>query len=132
MAKQRSREEWAATIEAAVKSGLKISEFCRKNDIAVNHFYRYALLLGYTSGGKRTEKWFTTASGASEKSVPSMKDNPALVPVPVQTVRMAWESTDVSPAQSQISIFHDSFRIDIGEGFSQDTLRRVLEVVRNA
>lgn len=131
MAKHKSREAWAATIEAAIRSGLKISEYCRKNDISENHFYRYALLLGYTSGGKRTEKWSTAASGIPEKTVPSA-DAPALVPVPAQTVRMAWAPTNVPPAQPQISILHNSFRVDIADGFSQDTLRRVLEVVRNA
>lgn len=131
MAKHKSREEWTATIEAAIRSGLKISEYCRKNDIAENHFYRNALLLGYTSGGKRTEKWSAVASSVPEKTDP-LADSPALVPVPVQTVRMAWEHTEVPLAQPQISILHDSFRIEIGDGFSQDTLRRVLEVIRNA
>lgn len=131
MAKRKSREEWAETIEAAARSGLRISEFCRKNEVSTNYFYRYALLLGYTSGGKRTEKWFAAVSRTSENGALST-DVQALVPVPVQTVRMAWESTDIPPVQPQISILHDSFRIDIGDGFSQDTLRRVLEVVRNA
>lgn len=132
MARRRSKEEWAATIEAGARSGLKIAEFCRKNNIPENVFYRYALLLGYTNGGKRTEKWFSAVSGPTEKTDSSVNDDPALVPVPVQTVRMAWKSADVSPLQPQISIYHDSLRIDIGDGFSQDTLRRVLEVVRNA
>ena len=34
--------------------------------------------------------------------------------------------------QAPISILHDSFRIIVEDGFSQDTLRCVLEVMRNA
>ena len=130
MSKHRSREEWTAIIESAARSGLRVSDFCRQNNISKNLFYRNSLRLGYTSGGKRTEKWIAAVSAESECSSPS--GNPALVPVPVQTVQMAWRPNGFSYGQSQISILHDSFRIVIEDGFSQDTLRCVLEVMRDA
>ena len=130
MSKHRSREEWTAIIESAARSGLRVSDFCRQNNISKNLFYRNSLRLGYTSEGKRTEKWIAAVSAESEGS--SLSGNPALVPVPVQTVQMAWRPTGFSYGQSQISILHDSFRIVIEDGFSQDTLRCVLEVMRDA
>ena len=130
MSKHKSRDEWAAIIEAAARSGLKVSDFCRQNNISKNLFYRNSLRLGYTSEGGRTEKWFAAASAESQGS--SLSDYPALVPVPLQTVQMAWQPAGLTCRQSQISILHDSFRIVVEDGFSQDTLRGVLEVMRDA
>ena len=130
MSKHRSREEWAAIIESAARSGLKVSEFCRQNNISKNLFYRNSLRLGYTSEGGRTEKWIAAASAEFEDF--STREHSVLVPVPIQTVQMANQFAGPSYGQTQISILHGSFRIVVEDGFSQDTLRCVLEVMRNA
>lgn len=130
MSKHRSRDEWVAIIEAAARSGLKVSDFCRQNNISKNLFYRNSLRLGYTGEGGRTEKWRAAASAESQGS--SSSDYPSLVSVPLQTIQKAWQSPGFTCGQSQISIFHDSFMIVVGDGFSQDTLRGVLEVMRDA
>ena len=130
MAKHRSKLEWSEIIESAARSGLHISDFCRQNNIPKNLFYRNSLRLGYTSNGRRTQKWFSAASGGSEE--PGHADCPALVPIPAQTVQMAWRSEDVSSRQPEIAILHGSFRIIVGDSFAPDTLRRILEVMRDA
>ena len=130
MAKHRSKQEWIEIIESAARSGLHISDFCRQNDISKNLFYRNSLKLGYTGNGKRTQKWISAASGDSVEL--GHADYPALVPVPTRTVQMAWRSENVSSRQPEIAILHDSFRIIVGDNFAPDTLRRVLEVMRDA
>ncbi len=167
MSKHKSQEKWIKIIEDAARSGMRITEFCRKNGIHENVFYRNSLILGYTKNGKRTEKWTNAVSSAetekwtdevspaeaekwtdtdspaetekwtdtvapAETKAFDTSDHPSFIPVPVQTVQAAWRSSEPDARQSQISIHHDSFRIVVGEGFSQDTLRRVLEVMRDA
>ena len=130
MSKHRSKQEWIEIIESAARSGLSISDFCRQNNISKNLFYRNSLKLGYTGNGKRTQKWISAASDNSEES--GHADCHALVSVPTQTVQMAWRSEGVSSRQPEITILHDSFRIIVGDNFVPDTLRRVLEVMRDA
>ncbi len=155
MSNHKSQEKWIKIIEDAARSGMRIADFCRKNGIHENVFYRNTLILGYTKNGKRTEKWTNAVSSAeaekwtdavssseaekwtdtvapAETEKCNTSDHPSFVPVPVQTVRAAWRISEPDAGQSQIAIHHDSFRIVVGEGFSQDTLRRVLEVMRNA
>lgn len=130
MSKHRSKHEWIEIIESAARSGLRVSDFCRQNNISKNLFYRNTLRFGYTSDGRRTQKWISAASGESEE--PGQTGYPALVPVPAQTVQMAWGASGVSSRQSEIAILHDSFRIIVGDNFTPDTLRRILEVMRDA
>ena len=130
MSKHRSKQEWIEIVEFAARSGLSISDFCRQNNISKNLFYRNSLKLGYTGNGKRTQKWISAASDNSEE--PGHTDCHALVSVPTQTVQMAWRSEGVSSRQPEIAILHDSFRIIVGDNFVPDTLRRVLEVMRDA
>ena len=130
MSKHRSKQEWIEIIESAARSGLSISDFCRQNNIPKNLFYRNSLRLGYTGNGKRTQKWISAASGDPEE--PGHSDYPALVPIPTQTVQMAWRSEDVSSRQPEIAILHGSFRIIVGDSFAPDTIRRILEVMRDA
>lgn len=130
MSKHKSKEEWTSILESAARSELSVSDFCKQNGIPLNLFYRNSLRFGYTCGGKRTEKWAAAASAAQKRSDP--QNQPALVPVPVQTIQAALEPGRLQDDHSQVSILYDSFRITVGDNFSQDTLRRVLEVVRYA
>lgn len=131
MSKHRSRKEWIEILENAARSGMSVSDFCRQNDISKNLFYRNSLKFGFTKDGKRTEKWINAASSAGHED-PAISSLPALVPVPAQTIRAAWSQPDPDAGRPQIAILHDSFRVIVGDDFSQDTLRRVLEVMRDA
>lgn len=131
MSKHRSQEEWITILENAARSGMSVSDFCREYDISKNLFYRNSLKFGFTRNGKRTEKW-SNAACSTKPDKPAVSSLPALVPVPAQTIRAAWSQPDPDAGRPQIAILHDSFRIIIGDDFSQDTLRRVLEVMRDA
>lgn len=130
MSKHRTKQEWIEILEAAARSDLSIKEFCIQNSISENRFYRNSLKLGYTCNGKRTQKWLDAASHKSEIQAPA--SCPALVPVPAHTVQLAWESVEPSSEQTEIAILHDAFKIVVGDHFSSDVLRRVLEVMRDA
>ncbi len=131
MSKRITQEEWVTIIEEAAMSGVRVSEYCREKEISEKMFYRNTQKLGYTRNGKRTEKWNTVAS-SSEAEDAVISNLRTLVPVPVQTIQAAWSRPDSKTGDPQVAILHDSYRIIVGEDFSQETLRRVLEVMRNA
>ncbi len=78
--------------------------------------------LGFMDGGKRTGKWEAAASKGP-------------VPVPREIV----EGSRTGPCEDnpeiclpQLIIRYGEFQIAVGEHFSDDSLRRVLEVVVHA
>lgn len=123
--------DWEDLIAEAACSGIDISEFCSRHGISKSWFYRMARRLGYMDGGKRTEKWEAAASGACTTHGPA----PALVAVPQRIVESGrtgqfGEQPDIH--QPQIIIRYGEFRIAVGDRFSNESLRKVLEVIAHA
>ena len=133
--------KWSARIEAAASSGMPINEWCKENHVSKRQFYRFSKDLGYTANGKRTSKW--PGTDISDKDAQNHPETACrldtsvqnLVAVPLQTVRSALENETselVPAAQPQIVIQYGTVSIAVGDGFSSETLRRVLEVVADA
>ena len=126
---RKTKEEWILIIEDAARSNLSAAAYCRKNGIPVNQFYKMTHRLGYTKGGERTEKWHSAANQESAQTQNGLE----LVPVPLKTVReAAAASGQPATAQPQIVIQYESFKVALGDGFSQTALQRALEVIVNA
>lgn len=128
---RKTRHDWEELITEAARSGISVSEFCSQHSLSKNLFYRMTKLLGYTDGGRRTEKWEAAASGGPVSCNPM----PALVAVPVGIVESSrsgvCEDHQGIP-QPQIIIRYGGFQIAVGDSFSNESLRRVLEVVAHA
>ncbi len=127
---RKNKHEWDLLIAEAARSGISVSEFCLRHNLPKNLFYRMSKVLGYTSGGKRTAKW--EAAAAAPVSCNAV---PALVEVPMGIVEGGRFCTPAGPQEEpevQIMIRYGEFRITVGDHFSSESLRRVLEVVAHA
>jgi hypothetical protein len=128
---RQNNYDWEKLIEEAARSGLSVSEFCTQHNLSTNLFYRKAKSLGYMAEGKRTEKWEAAASGNPGPCNPM----PAFVAVPLGLVegsRSCTCSEQHGTPQPQIIIRYGGFQIALGDRFSDESLRRVLEVVAHA
>ena len=67
---RKSDQEWNDLIVEAARSGLSVSQFCEERGLTKNQFYRKTARYGFTSGGKRTEKWEAAARGGCPAPVP--------------------------------------------------------------
>ena len=126
-----SAEDWEGIIETAIKSGLKIDEWCADQGIERTTFYRHCRDLGFIKNRKRTEKWKVLSSGSiGDPGSPG----PVLVPVPQETLSAVSGTVpeNITDSRPSICIQSDSLKIFVGDGFRRETLRDVLEVVLGA
>ena len=126
---RRSIEEWNKLIVGAARSQVSVSKYCEQHGLSKNLFYRMTQTLGYTSGGQRTEKWEAAARGEETQ----VENSRTFVAVPAETVEKAIQQPPARafPA-SPVSIRCGKYLVIVGDGFSEDVLRRVLGVVANA
>lgn len=127
---RKNRHDWDLLIKEAARSGISVSEFCLRHNLRKNLFYRMSKILGYTDGGRRTEKWEAAAAAPVNR-----KSLPALVEVPMGIVESGRSCAPAEPQEgpeAQIMIRYGEFRITVGDHFSSESLRRVLEVVAHA
>ena len=129
--KRRSSAEWNELIRDAILSRQTVNDWCRQHDIRKHLFYRHCRSLGYIADGKRTEKWKDCASEAIDS--PGLEGS-LLVPVPRETISAALVPPEkpVGNGRPAICIQNAGWRIFIGDGFSRETLRDVLEVIGDA
>lgn len=127
---KKSRHDWDLIIAEAARSGISVSEFCLRHNLSKNLFYRMSKVLGYTDGGRRTAKW--EAAAAAPLACNAV---PALVEVPMEIVEASCSCTPTEPQEgpdNRIMINCGAYRITVGDHFSSESLRRVLEVVVRA
>lgn len=125
---------WDSVLLEAYRSREKIKHWCTKNGISVKSFHYWSKKLGYTANGKRTAKYHTFMEGVrqstSESVVPA---TPVFVEVSAQVLRQFSQPTsEIQASQPQIIIQAGKYQIGIRDGFSEQTLSKVLEVVRYA
>lgn len=128
---RKTQDEWIRIIEDAARSDLTAAAYCERNGISTNQFYKMSHKLGYTHGGERTEKWHAAVSMAQ----PPALSRQGLVPVPAETLQTSEYSLDpehLPDVQARIFIQYESFKISVGNGFSKETLERVMEVIASA
>ena len=125
--------EWNDLIRAGACSGKPINEWCHENGIEKSVFYRHCRELGYISGGKRTEKWFSCINSGN-KGIKDEIEKQVLVPVPLQAVyAVSHESAVPDPITSpEIRIQISSMNVFVKDGFRMETLRSVLEAITDA
>ena len=128
---RKSDQEWNDLIVEAARSGLSVSQFCEERGLTKNQFYRKTSRYGFTSGGKRTEKWEAAARGGE---IPGTEPQ-TLVAVPAETLETALSEPEPPCSEQAIRKLTDlrgKFIVIVSEGFSEEALRRVLGVVANA
>lgn len=128
-------EYWNKIVSEAYKSQEPITQWCAEHNIRENNFHRWSKKLGYTKDGKRTEKCLALIEDQLlYPSAPIVPAPPLFVEVPAQALgKMTEATTDIIPsAHPLITIQAGSYQIGIQDGFNEQTLSKVLEVIRYA
>ena len=130
---EEKREHWNRIVSEAYASREPISQWCAEHNIRTNSFHRWAKRLGYTKDGKRTEKCLALieqqVDSVSAQIVPS---SPVFVEVPAQALGHFSGQAGTLPVGPFITIQAGDYQIGIQDGFNEQTLSKVLEVIRYA
>ena len=132
---EETRERWNRIVMEAYASRQPIAHWCAEHSIRTNNFHRWSKKLGYTKDGKRTEKCLALIEGQGENvAAPIIPASPLFVEVPAQTLGCFTDPATgpFSAAGPLITIQAGNYQIGIRDGFSEQTLSKVLEVVRYA
>lgn len=133
MTRDELQIHWNNIVLEAYHSGKTISQWCREKGIRTNHFYRWSKKLGYTSNGQRTEKCSAAEEQNRQKTVPLPDSAPIFVEVSAQTLgRVPKPAESFLLDQPLITIQTGNYKIGIQDGFNDQTLSKVLEVIRYA
>lgn len=137
MSQPEKQQYWNGIIAEAYASRTPITQWCAEHNISSNNFHRWAKKLGYTEGGKKTEKCLALVENQANKanaiSTPIIPTSPLFVEVSAQTRAHFTSLTEISTAASPlITINTGNYQIGIRDGFNEQTLSKVLEVVRYA
>ena len=125
---------WDKIVSEAYMSREPISQWCAERSIRTNNFHRWSKKLGYTKDGKKTEKCLALIAEQTQPApAPIVPAAPVFVEVPTRTLGGFKEAADSFPlARPLITIQAGNYQIGIQDGFSEQTLSKVLEVVRYA
>ena len=132
---EEKRDQWEKIVSEAYRSGQPIKHWCAEHGIRSNNFYRWAKKLGYTVNKKRSEKYYSLMEGQARyvPSPPVPVEQPLFVEVlPRQLGIIEAAAGALSEDRALISIRAGSYEIGIRDGFNEQTLSKVLEVVGHA
>mgnify|MGYP007101953720 CR=1 FL=1 len=132
---EEKRDHWNRIVTEAYVSRKPIAHWCAEHNIRTNNFHRWAKKLGYTKDGKRTEKCLALIEDHNETiSAPVIPASPQFVEVPAQILgRFTGTAAGPCPvAVPLITIQAGNYQIGVCDGFTEQTLSKVLEVIRYA
>lgn len=133
MSKELTQQHWSEIVIAAYRSGEKIRHWCQKHGINEKGFHGWAKKLGYTENGKRTDKYYSLMEDPTTEIPEVAMAVPVFVEVPSQVLENFREPVQVFPSDHPlITVQAGSYQIGIRDGFSEQTLSKVLEVIRYA
>ena len=134
MTESERRQKWISILEAAYSSGESVSDWCIEHGpISTRTFYYWSQKLGYTKDGKRTEKCLASEHRSADENT-AEQVNPAS-PVFVDISHELQKCTVPPPPFHQappVIIQAGCYQIGVQDGFTPQTLAKVLEVIRNA
>ena len=134
MTREEKQEHWDRIVREAYKSRISITRWCAEHNIRSNHFHRWSKKLGYTKDGKKTEKCLALIESQDQpESVQTISAVPLFVEVPAQALGGFVEAESSFPANVPlIMIQAGSYQIGVLDGFNEQTLSKVLGVIRHA
>ena len=134
MTREEKQEHWNRIVREAYKSRIPVTRWCAEHNIRSNHFYRWSKKLGYTKDGKKTKKCLTLIeSQDQQESAHIIPAVPLFVEVPAQTLGGFVEVENSYHANVPlIMIQAGSYQIGVLDGFNEQTLSKVLGVIRHA
>lgn len=94
---------WKAHIKACSRSGLSRKEYCRRHSLSYHAFYYW-----------------------KKKLFPQADPGPDLVAVPLRKSSPVRESNMASSLKVEVG---DRFKVEVREGFSRQTLARVISIL---
>lgn len=116
-AQMKAKEKWSPIILEMEESGQSARCWCREHDVNVDQFYYWRRKLGMNQQGRKVPS--TQDTGGT----PGIAEIRLVLP---QDHRPASEPL----FQPQVMIKSESFQVYVGTGFDDETLRRVLGVVK--
>ena len=134
MTREEKQVHWNRIVTEAYMSRKPITRWCAEHNIRTNHFHRWSKKLGFTKDGKKTEKCLALIeSQYQSESAQIIPAKPVFVEVPVQTLDGFMEvDNSFHAAGPHITIQTGNYQIGILDGFNEQTLSKVLEVIRYA
>ena len=130
-------QQWVKLLQMANESGLSRRDWCKENDISENAFYYWQRKLRRLALGQAVND---STAFLSQTSDPDQRQDffEITVPEPVssapfcgQTGRSVSGSGQSGSSESGLSIRAGAWTLDIAENFSRQSLRSVLEVIRD-
>ncbi len=134
MTREEKQEHWNRIVREAYKSRIPITRWCAEHNIRSNHFHRWSKKLGYTKDGKKTEKCLALIESQHQpETAQIIPASPVFVEVPSQALGVFDEAESGFHATvPRVTIQVGSYKIGILDGFNEQTLSKVLEVIRYA
>ncbi|MBR2560580.1 MAG: hypothetical protein IKF59_01645 [Lachnospiraceae bacterium] len=134
MTREEKQEHWNRIVREAYRSRIPITRWCAEHNIRSNHFHRWSKKLGYTKDGKKTEKCLALIESQDQpESIQTIPAVPLFVEVPAQALGGFVEAESSFPANVPlIMIQTGSYQIGVLDGFNEQTLSKVLGVIRHA
>ena len=134
MTREEKQEHWNRIVREAYKSRIPITRWCAEHNIRSNHFHRWSKKLGYTKDGKKTEKCLALIESQDQpESVQTISAVPLFVEVPAQALGGFVEAeSSFHPNVPLITVQTGSYQIGVLDGFNEQTLSKVLGVIRHA
>ena len=131
--------EWISIIKEARASEQSIKDWCLMKGISRTSFYKWQARLtekGVLEGFPKLEQSGYDRKEASSNGDESSEDYPCFVEFVINKEEPEMESRDIPTSElaeefqeSKIMIQRNSYQVFVGNGFSEDTLKKVLEVV---
>ena len=128
------RQKWISILDAAYSSGESVSDWCIEHGpISTRTFYYWSQKLGYTKDRKKTEKhpageYRSSDENTVEQVIPA---SPVFVDISSELHKYTVPPQPLHQAPPVI-IQAGCYQIGVQDGFTPQTLAKVLEVIRNA
>lgn len=131
------REKWRKVVMLQKASGLTITEWCERNGIRARQFHywqkilRDNALLEMSADHSSSEPMLPACESAREVAVQTFAE----IPISSQVLPRTDMENDFPEScipNSGIMIHYQGIQVNISDNFSERTLARVLQVIRNA
>ena len=134
MTREEKQEHWNSIVAEAYRSRMPITRWCAEHNIRTNHFHRWSKKLGYTKDGKKTEKCLALIESQDQpEPARIVPEAPLFVEVPAQALDGFVEvESSFRTVVPLIMIQAGNYQIGVPDGFNEQTLSKILGVIRHA